>query len=203
MEADQVAAAAYVTSDAEEIPAVVPPVSRQDLEEMLDRLAEAEGERWGEHAHAKDQRRWRLRGLGKRPVTVTTDREILERERDVLPITGGVRVLERLAERLVLPASRSTGAGRLCRRRLPLCRSPVSTGRRITPVTSVAQPQEKALAAWDGTLPSPTVVLKAQTQARTAARKRVETTIGAARLRRKRTCAASWSPAGHRQLLRN
>lgn len=169
--ADGALANTFTESDAEKSPAVEPPVTRADLETALG---------WSEQSKSsikvkrvKGQPRWRLTGLGKRAIEATVDRETLERDEKVIPLTVGGQLVQRIVERLGIPS------------RLPLVIAEHHAGNYqagearwvhangVTVVTSAKQLQQ-LIESWDGTLPSPKLIVEAQEAARKVARRRVE-----------------------------
>jgi superfamily II DNA or RNA helicase len=174
---DQTVASTFVQSEAEPLPAVLSPVTRQDIETALVRLESMSGQVKAKRTRKQreqGERIWRLyglRGLGR--VIVTTDLETLERDQTALPMTLGAQVLEQLVERLPLPShvplvleTHASGSYRCVEARWVH-----SDG--ITIIESANQLMELAQ-AWDGKQPPPDLRLQAQDEARAAARQRVE-----------------------------
>mgnify|MGYP001111364006 CR=1 FL=1 len=177
VQADEVVASTFLQSDAEELPAISAPVTREDIETALTWLERMSGKVGAKRT--KEQKIWRLRGLGRRSVPVTSDRETLERNDDVLPMTVGAEVLERLVAGLPLPSH------------IPLVLQTHASGpyrcveaRWIHPGGVIAVESVKNLMelieAWDGTPSPPDLRLKAQDEARAAARQRVKAMKAAA-----------------------
>jgi hypothetical protein len=171
VQADEVVASIFAPAEAEVRPAVTPPVNREDIETALARLAEVGGRVRAKRV--KGQRRWGLQGLGGRTLYVTTDRETLERDKDVLPMTLGAEVLEQLVGRLALPShvpllleAHEAGPYRCVEARWV---SPEG----VVTVESAKQLLELAQ-AWTGTPPPAALRLQAQAESRDAAQKRVE-----------------------------
>jgi len=178
VEADESVANTFIESEVEAMPAPVPPVTRQDIETALVWLAKS-----GENVKAKrmkGHKRWRLNGLGRskilgteRAIEVTTDRETLERERNVIPLTVGTEVMQQLVERLRLPslvllvlAESTSGAYRCVEARW--------VGPDHITVVQSAKQLSALIDSWDGGSPSPALLVKTQQEARDAARRRVE-----------------------------
>lgn len=171
IKSDQVISSAYASSDAEDLPNVITPATRADFTEALGRLSQLTGSVGA--TQIKGQLRWRLRGVEKRAVEVTTDRESLEQHKDVLPMTAGAAILLRLAEKMPLPASRvplvlgeySCDGFRCVEARW------IQAGNTI-PVTSATH-LKHLLDAWDGRSAPPSLAVKVHDEARAAAKKRV------------------------------
>jgi superfamily II DNA or RNA helicase len=171
VEGDQATASAYAESEAEQTPSGIPPITRSDYRTALLQLAGANCS--VKVTPVKGRPCWRISGLWKKAVTVTADRESLERDRDLLPLTAGSEVLRQLTAKLPLNANR-----------VPLVVGVhVSGPYRCTEVrwvdgTSVIEFETfsqllQLVQGWQGGQPSPSVMVKAQAEARKAARKRV------------------------------
>jgi len=151
VEQDVVVAGTFEKSAATALPPMAPPATRRDLEMALARLADSHGTVRARRP-AKKGNVWRLSGLGKRAIEVTTDREALERHRHLLPLTTGAPIVERLAKRLTLSGSvplviAEATAGRY---RCAEARWVNADGQEL-PVTSVGE-LDKLLASWDGSI---------------------------------------------------
>ncbi|MBI4024096.1 MAG: hypothetical protein HY360_03890, partial [Verrucomicrobia bacterium] len=169
--ADEALANTFIESGAEKLPKIEPPVTRQDFETALEWLEQCGGPVRAKKA--KGQARWRLSGLGRKSVEITVDRETLERDESVAPLTAGSELVQRLVEQLGLPSrlplvvgEHHAGAFRCCEARW------------INPdgavVVTSAQHLQQLIEAWDGTPPSPTLLVAAQEAAGKAVRHRVE-----------------------------
>jgi hypothetical protein len=170
VDGDAAVVSAFVESEAEPHDKVTPSVGRGDIEEALTWLANSEGR--VKARRVKDSRTWRLRGLGRRAVTVTVDRDTLERDPSIVPLTAGGELAKHVADRL--PWSR----------RIPLVRAEHSLGafrcvevrwlqdETVTVVESASQLRD-LIDAWDGAPPSRALLVKAERGARSAARQRV------------------------------
>jgi len=170
-QADEIVASTFLQSDAEALPTISAPVTREDIETALTWLEGMTGRVGAKRT--RGQPIWRLRGLGRHSVPVTTDLETLERDRDVVPMTLGAEVLEQLVTRLALPSHvplvlQAYASGPYC----------CSEARWVHPdgiVTVESAQQLMALVeAWDGKPPPPDLRLQAQDEARAAARQRVK-----------------------------
>jgi len=177
-QADETVASTFVQSDAEALPVVSPPVTRQDIETALTWLEGMSGKVKAKRTKRQGQedrkRAWRLHGLrGMGRVVVTTDQETLERDPTALPMTLGAQVLEQLVERLPLPSH------------VPLVLEAHASGpyrcfeaRWVHPdgVVTIESARQlvELVGAWDGKQPPPDLRLRAQDEARAAARQRVE-----------------------------
>ena len=172
VENDQTIASAYADSDADESPPGTPPIARADYEAALSLLSGADSP--VKVTPVKGQPCWRISGLTKQAVTVTTDRESLERDRDLVPLSAGCDVLRQLATRLPLCASRVpfvvgeyvSGPYRCAEVRWV-------EGASAVEVVSFAQLQQ-LIQAWNGVQPSLSLIVKSQVAAREIARKRVQ-----------------------------
>lgn len=173
VEADSAVASVFQDSNAEMPPHAEPPATRQDLDAALAALASVKA---AVSASAlSGGKGWRLRGIGKtgkQGIAVTTDRETLERHKDVVPLTLAGPLLKRIADALPLPTTRVPlvlGEYSLDSYRCVEVRW-VHDGVAI-PVTDARQ-LSTLIGQWDGRAPAPSVVLKAQDEARHVARSR-------------------------------
>jgi ribosomal protein L9 len=169
--ADETLANTFIESSAERLPTPDPPVTRQDLETVLGLLESNGGTVRAKKI--KGQAAWKITGLDKRAVDVTVDRETLERDDGILPLTAGSDLVQRLVARLGLPSrlplvvgEHHTGAFRCAEVRWINANGAVA-------VTS-AKHLQKLLADWDGSPPSPTVLVATQQAVARAARQRAE-----------------------------
>ena len=170
VDGDAVAVSAFVESEAEPHDKVTPPVGRADIEIALSWLADSQGK--VKARRVKDSRIWHLRGLGRRAVTVTVDRDTLERDPSIAPLTAGGELAKHVADRLPWSS------------RIPLVRAEHSLGafrcvevcwlqdEAVTVVESASQLRD-LIDAWDGAPPSRALLVKAERGARSAARQRV------------------------------
>jgi hypothetical protein len=161
----------FIESEADSSHISEPPQTRNEIETALDWLAETSAS--VSARQVKGQPRWRLRGLGKRTIEVTTRREMLERDKDVVPMTAGVDLLQQLIERLELPsrvplvlAQYSSGACRCVEARWVEADNVI--------VIKSAKQLIQLIHSWNGTLASPSLIVQAQDQARIVAQQRVE-----------------------------
>ena len=162
---------AFSESDAEELDAPEPPVTRRDLETAISWLEQGCNAVKAKKVKGLDS--WRLSGIDRRTIEVTVDRETLERDEKIAPMTVGTELMQRLVEHLGSPT------------RLPLVIVEAHSGNfrcsearwihgdTIAVLNSAAQLQ-KFLEGWDGALPAPTRLIEAQDAARRAARRRLE-----------------------------
>ena len=170
-EGDAAVTSVFSEADAEVLPTPVPACARADIELALARLGSPGGGLGAKRI--KGSRRWRLTGLGRR-VEVTIDRETLERDRKVMPLTPVGELLEEVARRLVLPASAplviaewAAGAYRCLEARW------VHGDGRAEEVQTASQLLRLA-EQWDGSMPPLTALKQAEDEARIAARARVQ-----------------------------
>ena len=198
VENDEVVSSAFVPSNAESLPAMPAPVTRQDIETALTRLEAMSGKVRAKRG--KGHSTWRLAGLERRHIPVTLDRETLERDRRARPITLGTDLLEALVSRLPLPShvplvleTYASGPYRCCEARWIGSKGIIS-------VTSAQQLIQLA-EAWDGRPPPPDLRLQAQDEARAAARERVETMVATAQAEEKANLHRQLD-ASRRRLLR-
>ena len=162
---------AFVESEAQSPGAkILPPVTRQDIDIALESLSELNS--LVKATYEKKLNAWRLSGLRRRAVKVTTDRDTLERNPEVLPMTLGTELLEQLAAKLprsscmpLLVAEHTAGPFRCAEARWV---HPDG----IVVVESAGQLRD-LIDAWDGTSPPPALVTRADTEAAGAAKKRV------------------------------
>ena len=170
LQADEMVMAAYADASAKRQERPTPPVSRPDLEQALEELAKLEGP-----VRASRRRKggaWHLHGI-RRAADVTTEREALERDPSLLPLTLGSQAIQDLAGRLPVGS------------RLPLVLAQAQNGafrcaearwlgeRGIVTVKSAAELRE-LLARWAGQSASPALVVIASQEAQRAARERVD-----------------------------
>jgi hypothetical protein len=146
----------FIESEADSSHISEPPLTRHEIETALAWLAETSGS--VSARQVKGQPRWRLRGLGKRTIEVTTRREMLERDKDVVPMTAGVDLLQQLIERLELPsrvplvlAQYSSGACRCVEARWVEADNVI--------VIKSAKQLIQLIHSWNGTLASPSLIL--------------------------------------------
>lgn len=175
VEADHAVASVFEDSDADVPVQAVSPATRKDLDAALAALTVVKA---AVSASALPTGRgWRLRGIGKaskQGITVSTDRETLERQKDVLPLTLVGPLVTRIADSLPLPATRVplvVGEYGLDAYRSVEVRW-VQDGAAV-PIADAAQ-LSALINQWDGRAPAPAAILKAQDEARLAARLRVE-----------------------------
>lgn len=171
VEADLAVRDAWQESAAEPLPPQTQVLNREDLAVALHALVGLNCSVKARRVHGG--KAWRLSGLRKR-VTVTVDRETLERGPALVPLFPGTGVAQQLADSLPQPGGR-----------VPLVISEYEqrpyravearwvskTG--AVPVASFVQLRE-LIAAWDGAPPAPAQLLAAQREASQAARARVE-----------------------------
>lgn len=171
VEADQATASAYTDSEAEQAPSGTPPITRADYQTALLQLAGANGST--KVTQVKGRPCWRISGLGKKAITVTADRESLERDRELLPLTAGCEVLRLLQTKLPLNANRvPLVVGEYVSGPYRCAEVRWVDGSNVVEVTSFSQLQQ-LIQGWKRVQPSPSVMVKAQDEARKAARKRV------------------------------
>ena len=173
-EAEKDSAIANVFMDAEvDVPEVAEPgITRADIEEALGLLQSSDTKVSAKKVRGRQS--WKLTGLGGKGVEATVMREELERFDHVLPLTPGFKLVDKISERLPLPANRT-----------PLVIADCSDGsfkavevrwvqgEHFDIIRNVIQLQ-RFIAAWDGGHPAPVALHKAQEEARTAARQRVQ-----------------------------
>lgn len=203
---------AFPTSEAHPVPKTESPVTREDIEGALAALKEGVGN--VKATPVRGQRKWRLRGLGGGSVEVTIDREPLEQDGRVLPLTALDGVALRLCERLPLTgdvplvlAEHAEGPFRCVEARW------VGVDRTV-PVTSARQLAD-LLEGWTGKPAEEQALQAARDEASRSARERVEqmrrAVLGAekaglrrqheaARLRLLRALARTLRCAGQRDL---
>jgi SNF2 family DNA or RNA helicase len=162
---------AFSESDAEKLDAPEPPVTQRDLETAIKWLEQ--GCNAVKARKVKGQASWKVSGIGRRTIEVTVDRETLERDERIAPITIGTDLMQKLVENLGSPA------------RLPLVIVEAHSGNfrcsearwihgdTIAVLHSAAELQ-KFVEAWDGALPAPTQFIDAHDTARRVARRRLE-----------------------------
>lgn len=171
VEADQATASAYTDSEAEQVPSGTPPITRADYQSALLQLAGANSSI--KVTQVRGRPCWRISGLGKKAITVTADRESLERDRELLPLTAGCEVLRLLQTKLPLNANRvPLVVGEYVSGPYRCTEVRWVDGSNVVEVTSFSQLQQ-LIQSWKRVQPSPSVMVKAQTEARKAARKRV------------------------------
>jgi SNF2 family DNA or RNA helicase len=171
VDADAAFSNAFSESDAEKLDAPEPPVTRRDLETAIGWLEQ--GCNAVKARKVKAQASWRLSGIGRRTIEVTVDRETLERDERIAPITVGTELMQRLVERLGSPTRLPLVIVELHSGNFRCTEARWIDGDTIAVLKSAAQLQ-KFLEAWDGALPTPTRFIEAQDAARRAARRRLE-----------------------------
>ena len=171
VEADDAVANAFASAEAEALDTSPPALTRQDIEAALAELGSIGGRL--QATQEKGRAVWRLRGLGKRNVRVTTDSGVLELDRSAVPVTTGAPILERILERVPLPSqvplilTEHIDGPYCCRE----ARWVTADG--IVPIASMAKLKE-LIESWDGNLPPPGLLAQAREEARNAARQRVK-----------------------------
>lgn len=170
VESDSSVVNAFVESPAQADRGVVPIVTCQDMEAALALLSNAKGT--VKATRLRGSNVWRLSGISRESVKVTTDCKTLERDPLVYPLTLGSDILDRLLNKLPLStrmplviAEYSTGAFRCAEARWVQPRS-------ITRVESLAQ-LKGLVEMWDGTPPPSTLRMQAEKEARDTAKQRV------------------------------
>ena len=198
VQGDEIVASAFLESAAETLPVKAPPVTRADIRTALSWLEGLSGR--VRTKQARDVDTWWIYGLGRRRIPVTTNRGILERDPDVMPITLGAAVLDDLVERLPLPSH------------MPLVLEAYASGpyhcvearwvRADRAITVESAGQLMALIeSWDGSPVPPDLKLQAHDEARARARQRVEAMQQAAHTEEEASLRRQLD-AAHRRLLR-
>lgn len=170
VETDNAATNAFVESEAEPQKIPTAPVTRRDIEWALDHLNDTRGK--VKARRIKGSSTWRLSRPGRKSWHVTTDREALEKDAAVVPITLGSEIVEDIARTLPLTS------------RMPLVVAGASEGAfrcvearwvgpdRVTKVESASQLLE-LIAQWDGMASPPAdSMVRAEEEARAEARRR-------------------------------
>ena len=172
LKADQVISSTFSSSDAHETPTIEPPASRADFDAALKLLTVLSGSVGA--TQVKGQPRFRLRGIEKRAIEVTTDRESLERNKEVLPLSSGSPLLNKIVNKLPLPASRvPLVLGEYAVDGFRCIEARWIAENSIVPVTSATH-LRKLLETWNG-LPAPlSTVVIAEKEARNVAQQRVQ-----------------------------
>jgi hypothetical protein len=170
VQADPTVTSVFVASEAEPLSQMEAPVTRQDIEKALSHLAQLSG-----RVRAKPVRGapvWQLSGVERTTVKVTLDREALECDAGVLPLSAGSEIVARLAGKLPLTgrsplvlAEYASGSYRCIEARWV-------QGNHIRPVATFTDLWQLA-DAWEGTLPAPALLRQAHDEACQAARERV------------------------------
>jgi len=167
---DATIASVFADSEVEAVPAAAPPATRQDILTALTHLENHTGKLRAKHH--KSQGYWTVTGLGSAAIKVTTDRETLERNDEVVPLSAGSPVVEQLARKLDITSRAPLVLGEHLTGPYRCIEARWVQGDGSIPVRSAGQ-LTQLLEAWDGAAPSPGQVLQAQVKAEQEARERV------------------------------
>jgi hypothetical protein len=148
-----------------------PSVTRDDLEAALGWLEQ--GGNTVKAKRVKGQPSWRLSGIGKRAIEVTVDRETLERDKRIIPLSVCSELTQRLTERLAPPSRMPLVVVDAHGGNFRCSEARWIQGDTIAVVNSATQ-LRKLVETWDGALPDPGRLVDAEDTARKAARRRVE-----------------------------
>jgi len=198
LEAEAIAKEIFVSSEARRPAEPSAPLTREELVAALERLEGLPGK--VRARRLQGAKVWQLSGLGKSAVRVTLEREVLEEDAEVLPLSAVSPLVAQIAERLpmgngtpLVLGERSEGAYRCVEARWV-------QDEEILPLGSVAELRQR-LEAWDGRLPPPRLLRQAEEEAREAARSRVQELVRRAQEVEEAALQAQWE-AARRRLLR-
>lgn len=161
------------------VPATVPLLSRSDLREAL-RMLESGG--LPVRAKRLSDGVWRLSGVERQVITCALDCGTLESNSKAVPLTLGSQYIEQIAAKLVSGSRGSPLVVGEYRKGAYVAREVRWAGQNPRPVRSLAE-LFKLVDAWDGKPPDPEDVVRAETDARNGARKRVESAAALAQRR--------------------
>jgi len=177
-DSDAAMAEAFVESAAQECPATRPPVTLSDLEEALGWLQGARGA--VRVQPGKQAGTWRLTGLKGGAVVASLDRQVLEADASVQPLTLGAPLVENLASalpkasRMPLVIGEYEQAPYRCVEMRWVARDEIRSIESARPLMGLIQ-------AWEGEAPAPERLREAEEEARATARQRVEAMLSRAR----------------------
>lgn len=176
IEKEQVITSAFTESEVTKEVGVEPSMNREDFDFALELLQKAMSQIKVKQVGAKQDAgttKWLVSGLGKESIEVTTARDILERDKTVIPLTVVSPVVEQIANKLPMPP--------LC----PLVLAEVQSsnhrcvearwiaGETTVEVTSLKQLMT-LVESWDGSLADSNDWLKATKLAQQCAQGRVD-----------------------------
>ncbi|MBC7225315.1 MAG: hypothetical protein H5T59_13760, partial [Anaerolineae bacterium] len=170
LEKDAAVTNAFVESEAEQMPPVVPPARRRDVEEALRQLSPLEGP--VRAREAKGAPVWTLRKLGRRVLKVTVDRETLERDASVIPLPLGSPIVAGIAERLALPGGTPLVVSWFAQGAFRSAEVRWVTADQTRAVESVEQLRE-LIRGWDGSPPPAERLVEAEREACQCCQRRV------------------------------
>jgi len=175
IEKDELLAGVFSPAAAAPLPSAPAPLTRADLETALTWLADTAGKVTARR-DSKIPTLWhlkRLPGMGRRSsIPVTLDRETLERQPDVLPLTLHSDLLVSLVESLPLPGHVPLVLEEFLAGPYRCVEARWVWGDQIVPIDS-AQHLLALIETWDGAPVSPALRLQAQDAARAVAQQRV------------------------------
>lgn len=198
VDSDSTIASVFVDDEAESPRPAAPILTRFDLEQALAMLEHLEGQ--VRSRAVKRRQSWKVSGLGKlTEVSVCAD--TLERYEDVKPITAGAELVNRISERLPVPADRT-----------PLVAAEAEDGPfRAVEVRWVNDEQiervhdmallRALIEKWDGSSPTPVMVHEAHEEAAATAARRVRAMKSESAAREK-SGVSSQASAARQRLLR-
>ena len=171
LEAEAMAKEIFISSEARRPAEPSAPLTREELVAALERLERFPGK--VRARRLKGAKTWQLSGLGKSAVRVTMEREVLEQDAEVLPLSALSPLVAQIAERL--PAGNGTPLvlGEFAADAYRCVEARWVQGEQISPLGSVAELRQR-LGAWDGQLPPPRLLRQAEEEAREAARSRAQ-----------------------------
>jgi superfamily II DNA/RNA helicase len=174
IESDSVTTNIFEREPAEEpnLPEAV--LKREDIEYALDMLERSPGKIKAKKKMNKPNS-WKII-WGRQSEEVSTESEMLERDKNIKPIVPGDRIVDLISENLALPANRTPLVIEEFvdpDERFRAVEIRWICGERIEEISNISQLQ-KLISEWDGTNPAPAILYKAREEARKKAKKRVE-----------------------------
>ncbi len=161
---------AFNESDATVPKEHVSPVTRKDIEDALALLVERTG-RFTVKA-LKGRKVWRIRGLLRKAVEVTTRLEVLEQDDKCMPLTLGIDLLQRLSARLPMQSQAPLVIGEWSSKPYRCMEARWVQPDGIKTVKTVRQ-LRKLIDSWDNTPPPPGLIVQVKEAATRDAKKRV------------------------------
>jgi superfamily II DNA or RNA helicase len=168
-QADVVTVSAYTESEAEEVSTVIPPVTRSDLAWALSLISESVGK---VRAKKRKDGTWKVTGVSAIKAPLTLEREALERSKELTPLTLVGDTIGHVADQLPLPSSSPLVIAHAEANQYRAYEARWVGKGAVETVTSLAQLRQ-LIDAWDGALPSASLLFTARIDAQAAAQERV------------------------------
>ena len=167
--ADAATVSAYAESEAGDVAAADPPATRADLAWALALLDKPLGRA---RARKRSDGTWKITGVSALRQPITLEREALERNKELLPLTLVGDAVAEMARQLPLPSSAPLVVECALDGEYRACEVRWAGADAVETVTSLTQ-LRRLMDTWDGSLPLASLLLAAHSEALTAAQQRV------------------------------